>query len=210
MMFKKEDERQIVTTADIQRTLRTQLNYRLIILVCGAAVVFMFIPFMFELWAEAVSDSTDIFIIFSCCLYSLAFVLILTYVVIEWIWFIKEHRIISNCWFDVVEDTVERVGPEDNEQTPFFTLTRYRDVFWNSGDRMAQHQGSAVGRFLHRRYVYPVYFCKYDRAVYDTFKWKNYLGEGDKCILVIYDKDLYPGDCNIVRIYPSIMYRYKG
>lgn len=212
-MYGKVDERQVVTTCDIQKTLRTQLNYNLLPILLGFFCSCLFIPNSIRLIAELFSMQQDSFFIM-IVLYTIAFfvatLLIGAWTVISIIWFIKEHRIISNCYFKVCEDTVEHAGPEDTEYFTYSPFIRRRDVYWNSGDRMAQKEGDVIAKHFNRRHIYPVYFSKYGRAIYDTFKWKMYLGEGDKCLLVIYDKDLYPGDCNIVRIYPSKMYRYKA
>ena len=211
-MYGKEDERQVLTTFDIQKTLRTQLYYNLLFILLGFFCSCLLVPNSIRLIAEFFTIKQDGFFIMAV-LFAIVFfavtLLIGAWTVISIIWFVKEHRIITNCYFRVVEDTVERAGPEDTEHFTYSPFIRRRDVYWNSGDTLAQKEGKVVGKYLNRRFVYPIHFSKYGRAIYDTFKWKMYLGEGDKCLLVIYDKDLYPGDCNIVRIYPSIMYRYQ-
>ena len=211
-MYGKEDERQVVTTRDIQKTLRTQLNYNLPVLIIGVIFSLITIPFIFTLLAETI-DTVGTYWFVPTLLYFIGYtalvLLFAFFTVHNIIWFVREHNIIRYGDFAVVEDTVDRVGPADTERFTYSPFIRRRDVYWNSGDYMSQREGNVVGKYFNRRFVYPVDFSKYGRAIYDTFKWKNYISDGDKCILVIYDENYYPGDCNIVRIYPSKMYRYK-
>ena len=55
-MYGKEDERQVVTTRDIQKTLRTQLNYNLPVLIIGVIFSLITIPFIFTLLAETIKS----------------------------------------------------------------------------------------------------------------------------------------------------------
>ena len=210
-MYGKEDERQIVTNKDIQKTLRTQLNWGLFPLIFSIFSVLFLMYGNICMWIDVIKEGFDSFLYCSLTIYSLLSIVILIAVAIWLIRFMNEHRIISGCYFEVVEDTIEYAGPAEGEYRSLIDAIKYysRDVMWNSGDRMAQHEANVMSKRFRSRYVYPIMFAKYGRAIYDTFKWKQYLDKGDRCFLVIYDKEMYHGDCNIVRIYPSTMYRYK-
>jgi hypothetical protein len=94
--------------------------------------------------------------------------------------YIKIRRIISSGYFNVEEDTVECAGPIEYDHAL-------------------------------RKYVYPIVFEKNGTALeLPTFKWKEYLGKGDKCIVVVYDRVKYDGHYRIAKVYPSKFFKYQN
>lgn len=74
-MHGKEDERQVVTTYDIQKTLRTQLNYNLLPLGIGFICSWFFVSFSIRLTAEMFSMQRDAFFIMAV-LYTISIIAI--------------------------------------------------------------------------------------------------------------------------------------